>query len=944
MKDKIIIKGARENNLKNIDLEIPKNKLVVITGVSGSGKSSLAFKTIYAEGQRRYLESLSSYARQFLGTNDKPDVDSIEGLCPAIAIDQKSTSQNPRSTVGTITEVYDYMRLLFARIGVPHCINKHGPIQTQTVKQIVDSIMRNEDSKKLILLSPLVLKQKGTHLDLLNNLRKEGYLRVRIDKEIYELDDEIDLDKNIAHTIELVIDRIVLHHDQQTRSRINDAVELSLNKSKGKIIVLDPDDNSETFYNEAFACNECGFSIKELEPRLFSFNSPLGACEHCKGLGFVHEPDEAKMIPEPELSINQGGIDFFKNKIESNNLDWQRFKSLLAHYKIDCDKPINQLSKRELDLILYGSDEPISIVMVSNNNRKYEQQEYIEGVLDLVKRRHQETTSEMAREFYSKYMSEKKCKACNGKRLNKAALHVLINHKNIIDLTEMDINQLIEFFLSLELNDQEKQITNLLLKEIVNRLTFLSNVGLEYLSLSRTANTLSGGESQRIRLASQLGSNLTGVLYVLDEPSIGLHQKDNAKLIETLKQMRDLGNSLVVVEHDLETIENADYIVDIGPGAGINGGYVTACGTYDELLKNPNSLTAKYLNGEKTIEIPSKPNKANGNKIVLKNATGNNLKNVTLTIPLGQFIAVTGVSGSGKSTLILQTLAKAIQKTNFNPFEKPLPYKEITGCHHVDKLVQVTQDPIGRTPRSNPATYVGVFDEIRDLFANLKESKEKGFTKSRFSFNIKGGRCEKCQGDGEIKIDMHFLPSIYIKCDECNGHKYNEETLSVRFKNKTIYDVLKLSIEEALEFFINFPSIHRKLQLLVDVGLGYLELGTSSTELSGGEAQRIKLAKFLQKRPTGKTMYILDEPTTGLHIDDIAKLIKILQKIVSNGDTVIVIEHNLDMIKVADHIIDIGPNGGIHGGQIVASGSIHDIIESKNSYTGVYLKEMLAKK
>ncbi|MDE5617753.1 MAG: excinuclease ABC subunit UvrA [Ureaplasma sp.] len=937
--DSIIVHGARENNLKNIDITIPKNKFVVITGLSGSGKSSLAFDTIYAEGQRRYLESLSTYTRQFLGGNEKPDVDSIEGLSPSIAIDQKSTSNNPRSTVGTVTEIYDYLRVFFARIGTPYCINGHGIIKTQTIKQIVDYLFDLSEETKIILYSPMISNEKGTHESLLNNLRNSGFLRVRIDNEVYSLDDNINLDKNKRHTIEVMVDRIILRKDSQTRSRLNDSVETALKTSNG--FVLAQYNNEEKLFNEHYACDKCGFSIPNLEPRLFSFNSPLGACDNCKGIGVVYEPDPNKMIPNKDLSIIDGAIDFFKNTVNTTNMDWQRYFNMLMHYQIPIDKPISELSEKEIHYILYGSDEPITIIMESANGRKYEQLDYVEGPLDLIKRRYQETSSDMAREYYSKYMTEKTCPKCKGQRLNDLALCVKINNKSIIDLTKLDIQSAIDFLLSLNLTKDQQIISKLVLKEIIDRLSFLNNVGLDYLMLSRNASTLSGGEAQRIRLATQIGSHLTGVLYVLDEPSIGLHQKDNEKLIKTIRQICNLGNSMLVVEHDEDTMNSADWLIDIGPGAGTEGGYVVSQGEVDEVKNDSNSLTGQYLSGKKFIPIPTKRRSGNGKKIILKNATGNNLKNINLEIPLGKMIAVTGVSGSGKSTLILDTLVKGLNKQLFNPFEDHAPFKEIIGANNIDKIIEVSQDPIGRTPRSNPATYTGVFDDIRDVFSNIVDAKEKGYSKGRFSFNVKGGRCEHCQGDGVIKIDMQFLPSVYITCEECQGKRYNEETLKIKFKGKSIYDVLKMTIAEAAEFFTNIPMIHRKLQLLVDVGLGYLQLGASSNVLSGGEAQRIKLAKFLQRKATGKTLFVLDEPTTGLHIHDISKLIDVLNKIVDNGDTAIIIEHNLDLIKVCDHIIDLGPDGGIRGGEILVTGTPEQIVSSnKFSYTADYLKKL----
>lgn len=943
--EKLIIKGARENNLKNINVEIPKNKLVVITGVSGSGKSSLAFDTIYAEGQRRYLESLSTYSRQFLGGNEKPNVDTIEGLSPAIAISQKSTSHNPRSTVGTVTEIYDFLRVLFARIGDPYCPNGHGKIETLTIKQIVDKIFENfKENDKIQIIAKYVRKQKGTFKKELDKLRSLGFLRLRIDNKIYSLDEEFDLNKNNFHNIDIIIDRIVGHDDKDTRSRINDAVESALkNSPTHEVIVLVNDQEFE--YSETHACKKCGFSIPEMEPRLFSFNSPIGACPNCRGLGITFEGDEHKMIPHPELSIIDGGIEYYKNTAGTTNIEWQIFECMLKHYKININTPINKLTRKQLDYILYGSDEPFHINVTSANGLKRESYEYFEGVLNHVKRLYFETTSEMARTFYGKFMSEKVCKVCRGKRLSPQALCVKINGKSIIDLTDMSIDDLLNFFLELKLNDQKAQIAQLALKEIINRLTFLQNVGLGYLTLSRNANTLSGGEAQRIRLATQIGSNLTGVLYVLDEPSIGLHQKDNDMLITTLKKMRDLGNTIIIVEHDEETMLQADYIVDIGPGAGINGGSVVASGTPKEIMQSKDSITGKYLSGELFIPIPKTRRSGNGQKITIKGAQENNLKNITVNFPLGKFICVTGVSGSGKSTLVLDTLATNIQKYLFNPFTKAGKIKSITGIQDIDKLIIVTQEPIGRTPRSNPATYIGVFDDIRELFALVPEAKTRGYKKGRFSFNIPGGRCEKCQGDGVIRIAMQFLPDVYVKCDECHGKKYNDETLSIKYKGKSIYDILEMSVNEALEFFKNVPNIHHKISLLNDVGLGYLKLGANSNTLSGGEAQRIKLAKFLQKNSTSKTILILDEPTTGLHTDDIKKLINILNRIVDTGTTLIVIEHNLDLIKCADYIIDLGRDGGEAGGQVIATGTPEQLLNYCDiSYTAQYLKKLLTNK
>ncbi len=937
----IIVKGAKENNLKNIDVNIPKNKLVVMTGLSGSGKSSLAFDTIYAEGQRRYLESLSSYARQFLGGNEKPNVDSIDGLSPTISIDQKTTSHNPRSTVGTITEIYDYMRLLWARIGTPFCPNGHGEIETLTNKQIVNKIYDDFNGiEKIQLLSPIVSNAKGTFKNELDKLRMQGFLRVRIDKLGYSLDDEFVLEKNKFHNIEIVVDRVFLNDDKETMSRLSESIESCAKQSSGNIIVVS--DDKEVLYSLNHCCKVCGFSISEMEPRLFSFNSPIGYCNECNGLGYTFEPDENKMMPDRNLSINQGAIRFFKNTMHTDSLDWQEFNSLLTFYKINKDTPIKDLSKKEVELMMYGSDEPIDRTIVSNSGIAKKKCDYIEGVLSLIKRRHIETSSELARELYSSYISEKKCKKCKGYRLSESSLSVLINNKNIIEVTRMSVDKMLDFFIDLELTKQQQKIANMILKEIVERVNFLINVGLNYLTLDRSASTLSGGEAQRIRLATQIGSSLTGILYVLDEPSIGLHQKDNDKLLKTLKKMRDLGNTLIIVEHDEETIRNSDYIIDIGPGAGVNGGSVVVQGTINEVVENKESITGKYLSGECQIEVPKTRRSGNGKKIIIKGATGNNLKNINVTFPLGKLVVVTGVSGSGKSTLINETLVKNIQKIMFSPFVVAAPIKDMIGIQSIDKLTLVTQDPIGRTPRSNPATYVGVFDDIREIFSQTNEAKARGYTKGRFSFNVSGGRCEKCQGDGWIKISMHFLPDVYIKCDECHGQRYNDETLSVKYKSKTIYDVLEMTVDEALDFFANIPAIRRKLELMVNVGLGYLKLGVTATSLSGGEAQRIKLAKFLQRKSSSDTIVVLDEPTTGLHTHDIKKLISVLNTIVDNGSTVIVIEHNLDLIKCADFIIDMGPDGGENGGKIIATGTPEQLISHKDiSYTAQYLSKVL---
>ncbi|MCF0227330.1 MAG: excinuclease ABC subunit UvrA [Malacoplasma sp.] len=944
MTDYLLIKGASENNLKNIDVKIPKNKFVVITGVSGSGKSSLAFDTIYAEGQRRYLESLSTYTRQFLGGNEKPKVDSIEGLSPAIAISQKSTSHNPRSTVGTVTEIYDYLRVLFARIGIPYCPNGHGPVEMLTTKQIVDRILDSfNEGDKIQILAPYAQRQKGTFQTDFEKLKKLGFLSLRIDGEIYSLDDEINLNKNNFHTIDVIIDRIIGHKDSDTKTRIHDAVETALKTSEGKKILVLVNDK-ETLYSETHSCPKCGFTVPEMEPRLFSFNSPLGCCPNCKGLGVTFEPDEDRMVPDASLSINDGGIEFFKNTAGTDNIDWQTFMCLCKHYKIDCNKPIRELSRQQLDYIFYGSDEPIEVKYRSSGGIKQEKMVMYEGVLERVKRLYYSTTSEMARAYYGKFMAEKTCPVCKGKRLGVAALSVKIGGKSIIDVTEMPITECINFFLDLKLDKNRAEIAKMALKEIISRLSFLQNVGLEYLTLSRTAQTLSGGEAQRIRLATQIGSNLTGVLYVLDEPSIGLHQKDNQMLINTLKKMRDLGNTVLVVEHDEDTMMESDFIVDIGPGAGAFGGYLVASGTPKEIIENKKSITGDYLSGRKFIPVPKSRRGGNGQKILIKGCKLNNLKNIDCTIPLGKFICVTGVSGSGKSSLIMDTLVPCINRIMFNPFTSAPKIKSITGISNIDKLIVVSQDPIGRTPRSNPATYVGVWDDIRDLYAQTQEAKARGYKKGRFSFNIVGGRCEKCQGAGLIRVEMQFLPAVYTVCDECNGKRFNDETLAVKYKGKSIYDVLEMSIAEAQTFFFNVPNIHRKLTLLCDVGLGYLKLGANSDDLSGGEAQRIKLAKFLQRNTTKNTILVLDEPTTGLHTDDVKRLIEVLNRIVNNGTTVIVIEHNLEMIKCCDYIIDMGPDGGDNGGKIIATGTPEQITSfSDVSYTAKFLEKVLDK-
>ena len=936
--DFIDIKGARENNLKNIDIKVPRDKFVIMTGVSGSGKTSLAFDTIYAEGQRRYVESLSAYARQFLGNSEKPDVDSIEGLSPSISIDQKTTSNNPRSTVGTVTEIYDYLRLMYARIGVPYCPIHQEPITSQTIKQMVDKIMEIEDKTRLIILSPVVHGKKGAHKDLLENLQKEGFLRVRVDGETKLIEEMEPLEKNKKHTIDVVVDRIVKSND---RSRLHDSLETALKMSDGLAIVTY--NGEEILFSSNYSCKYCGFSIPKLEPKLFSFNAPFGACDACKGLGVTQKVDVDYLIPDKEKSIAEGGIIYYKNIVGTENLEWQKFAALLKYYDISMDKPLKDMTKKEMDIILHGSTDLISYKLVSRSGNVLKKTEFIEGVSTLIERRYMETSSQMSREWYQTFLAEAPCPKCHGKRLNEQALSVRVGGLNIYEWTTMSVRQASQFMEDLKLTKQQEEIARLIVKEIKERLSFLNNVGLGYLTLDRLAGTLSGGEAQRIRLATQIGSHLSGVLYVLDEPSIGLHQRDNDRLIQTLKDMRDLGNSLIVVEHDEDTMRASDYIIDIGPGAGIHGGQVVAQGTPEEVMANPNSITGQYLSGKMKIEVPSERRKGNKKKIEIVGASENNLKNVTVKIPLGTFTVVTGVSGSGKSSLVNEVLSKGIMNALGRTRIKPGKHKRIKGIENIDKIIDISQDPIGRTPRSNPATYTGVFDDIRALFAQTPEAKMRGYDKGRFSFNVKGGRCEACQGDGILRISMHFLPDVYVPCEECGGKRYNEETLQVTYKGKTIYDVLEMSVEEAIDFFSNMHKIKHKLQTLKDVGLGYIKLGQSATTLSGGEAQRVKLASELQRKATGKTLFVLDEPTTGLHSHDVKKLLEVLQRIVSNGDTVLVIEHNLDVIKSADYIIDIGPEGGDEGGEIIACGTPEQVAEVKESYTGQYLKKVLQK-
>lgn len=936
-KDEIVIKGARVHNLKNINITIPRNKLVIMTGLSGSGKTSLAFDTIYAEGQRRYVESLSAYARQFLDNMEKPDVDLIEGLSPSISIDQKTTHNNPRSTVGTVTEIYDYLRLMYARVGTPYCPIHHDPIVAVSVNQMVDQVMSLENGTRIEVYAPVVHREKGSHKDKFATYLKEGFVRARVNKEIIMLEDGVTLDKNQKHDIDIMIDRLIKKDD--SRTRLYESFETATKLSEGLVLVVT--NKKELLFSQNYACVKCGFSIPKLEPRLFSFNSPLGACENCKGLGVTQQVDLDYLMPNKEKSVLAGGIVYYKNIVNSENIEWQTFETLADHYHIPLDKPLKDLSDEQIDILMYGSKEPIAYTIASRSGNKFMRNDYIEGVADLIARRFVETTSQSSRDWYSSFMSESTCSVCHGHRLNSMALSVYVGDKNIYEWTSMSVKQSLLWMDELHLNETQAEIAKLVIKEIVERLSFLKDVGLEYLTLDRLAGTLSGGEAQRIRLATQIGSRLTGVLYVLDEPSIGLHQRDNAKLIQTLKNMRDLGNSLIVVEHDEETMLESDWIVDIGPGAGRAGGEVIANGTVEEIKNNPNSITGLYLSGKRKIDIPQNRRSGNGNVLKIIKAKENNLKNVNVTIPLNTLTLITGVSGSGKSSLINDVLAKKLLQSLGRTKIKPGVVEKIEGLEHVDKVIVIDQDPIGRTPRSNPVTYTGIFDDIRDLFAMSKESKKRGYLKGRFSFNVRGGRCESCQGDGVKRISMHFLPDVYVACEECHGKRYNQETLQVTYKDKNIHDILEMTIDEAVEFFENIHKISHRLKILQDVGLGYIQLGQPATTLSGGEAQRVKLASELQKRATGKTVFILDEPTTGLHSEDVGKLLKVLLKIVDNGDTVLVIEHNLDIIKSADYIIDLGPEGGDEGGQVIGVGTPEDIAKIKKSYTGQYLKKVL---
>lgn len=933
--DNIIIKGAKENNLQSLDITLPKNKMIVMTGLSGSGKTSLAFDTIYKEGQRRYVESLSAYARQFLGNLEKPNVESIEGLSPAISIDQKTTSKNPRSTVGTVTEIYDYLRLLYARIGTPICPNHGIEITSQSIEQMRDKIMGYEENARIEILAPVVQGKKGTHKHTLEQLRKEGYVRIRLNGDIVDLDSEITLDKNKNHSIDVVIDRLKLR--DKIASRLYDSLETATKLGDGKVVVLV--NKIEHTFSEHFACPHCEFSIGKLEPRLFSFNSPFGACNHCSGLGYTKKIDTRLLVPNENLTIYEGAIKGWQN---TNTIHFKQLKVLADYYNINLRKPFKTYTKKELDLIFYGSDEPLEFRFKGKtSNIQHEKTAHYEGIINNLERRYIETTSRFMREWIESLMTEKTCPVCGGKKLNEAALSVKVGAIDIIEMTDMSVGALLDFIDTLRLDETKKKISEMVLREIKERLSFLKNVGLDYLTLSRRAATLSGGESQRIRLATQIGSRLTGVLYVLDEPSIGLHQRDNRRLIDTLHSMRDLGNTLIIVEHDEETMMLADQIVDIGPGAGAHGGKLVFQGTYQEILKAKYSITGQYLAKEKTIDIPTRRQKSNGEWIVVKDAHENNLKHIDVAFPKGLFTVVTGVSGSGKSSLVNECLYKGLHNEIYPKKLQAGHFSTIEGAELIGKLVNIDQSPIGRTPRSNPGTYTGVFDDIRDIFAMTNEAKLRGYQKGRFSFNVKGGRCETCHGDGVKKIEMHFLPDVYVPCEACGGKRYNKETLQVKYKGKNIADILNMTIEEGTAFFENIPKAKNKFDTLIDVGLGYLKIGQPAPTLSGGEAQRVKLAKELHKRITPDTLYILDEPTTGLHADDVKRLLAVLQNIVSHGASVIVIEHNLDVIKVADYIIDLGPEGGDDGGKVIIKGSPEKVATSQISHTGHYLKDVL---
>ncbi|KAF1302891.1 excinuclease ABC subunit UvrA [Candidatus Enterococcus willemsii] len=938
--DKIVIHGARAHNLKNIDVTIPRDQLVVVTGLSGSGKSSLAFDTLYAEGQRRYVESLSAYARQFLGQMDKPDVDSIDGLSPAISIDQKTTSKNPRSTVGTVTEINDYLRLLFARIGHPICPNDHIEITSQSVEQMVDQVLELPDRSKIQILAPVVVQKKGQHKRVFEMIQREGYVRVRVDGEIYDISEVPELEKNKKHDIAIIIDRIVVK--EGIRSRLFDSFESALRMAEGYAIV-DVIGQEELLFSEHYSCPYCGFTVGELEPRLFSFNAPFGACTECDGLGIKLEVDIDLVVPDATKTLREGAL------VPWNPISSQYYPQMLEQacqeFSIDMDIPFEDLPEEQRDIVLNGSNGELFHFHYENDFGGVRDVEVpFEGVMTNIKRRYHETNSDFTREQMRLYMNELTCKACKGYRLNPQALSVKVGGKHIGEISELAINKALPFVESLELSEQETMIARPVVKEIDDRLSFLQNVGLDYLTLSRSAGTLSGGEAQRIRLATQIGSNLSGVLYILDEPSIGLHQRDNDRLLQSLRKMRDLGNTLIVVEHDEDTMRAADYLIDVGPGAGHAGGEIVAAGTPEEVAANPASLTGQYLSGKRVIPVPKERRKGNGQAIKITGATENNLKNVSVSFPLGQFVAVTGVSGSGKSTLVNEILKKALaQKINRNS-NKPGKFKKMTGYENIEKIIDIDQSPIGRTPRSNPATYTSVFDDIRDLFAQTNEAKIRGYKKGRFSFNVKGGRCEACRGDGIIKIEMHFLPDVYVPCEVCHGKRYNSETLEVHYKGKNISEILDMTVDDAVEFFKHIPKIHRKLQTIVDVGLGYVTLGQPATTLSGGEAQRMKLASELHKNSNGKSFYILDEPTTGLHSDDIARLLKVLERLADAGNTVLVIEHNLDVIKSADHVIDLGPEGGDGGGTILATGTPEEIAQVKESYTGQYLQNVLKEK